>query len=298
MGFAGLFLGGAALLGVACSSDSDPNFTPGSEGGAAGEAGEAPAAGSAGSAGSDDTGAGGTVSGDQAGAPGAGSAGVPEAGASSTSAGAGGESEPGTAGAGPLACAPTGYTGPAAFPGKLTVPTDIEFKACRGGSARLFTAANNTDPTFTCCGKANEIDHSVELSGAKFGANGVLLALPVPEDVPSGEVRFDVTCSSGFAGTLKILVKEGAPPVVTGLAASAIFANDTLVVNGTDLGTVTSVSALSGNQAFTCAVDTQSATSISCHFADIPPGNYAIELHDDDCGSANERPALTIKPNP
>jgi hypothetical protein len=220
------------------------------------------------------------------------------AGAASTSAGAGGESDAGTAGAGPLACAPTGYTGPAAFPGKLTVPGDIEFKACRGGTARLVTAAHDTDPTFTCCAKANEIDHSVELSGAKFGANGVSLALPVPDEAPSGEVRFDVTCSSGFAGTLKIFVNEGAPPVVTGLAASAMFANDTLVINGTHLGAVTSATAISGNQGFACAIDAQSATSISCHFTDIPAGNYTIELHDDDCGSAIERPALTIKPNP
>ena len=280
VGVVSIVLGCAVLSAVACSStEKKSTFFPG-EAGAAGalEAGAAgagqPAGGSAGSPAEPEAGQGGTAGADSAGAP---------------------SSLAGSGGAGPLACAPAGSVTSIAI-----MPSGTPESACRG--ARILTTfTGTTDTNFTCCGVSNSAQpYAVTVTGERTQAAGDDLLVQVPANAPLGVTSITMTCSSGpVTPTVDFDVIDKAPPVVSNVDAS-IFADGTLTITGENLQGVSQVTAIPvsgvGDLANCFYGSNISATSISCVFDGVAPGDYYIAVEEANCGYAVNTPMVTIKP--
>jgi hypothetical protein len=285
---AGLFVGCAALLGVACSSDSS-NMGPGAEGGEAGAAGEADGgAAPAGGKGSHEAG--------QAGAPKTGEGGASEAGAASHSAGATGEPDPSAAGAGPLSCEPTGNVG------VLTLKPKEQQYGCRGGlvATNFYGMA---DAKFTCCGISDTpTPYVVFLATGTDGIGGRTVVLQVPESAPSGLQHIAVTCSSGKAiNTIDFVLLEEELPIVSTTELGSISPDENIEIEGTWLaGTVVEATATDGAKPpIYCKpdADASNATRIVCGFGgEIPAGDYVVTVTKAGCGAASTTLPLTVLP--
>jgi hypothetical protein len=280
----GLLVGGAALLGVACSDGSKSG--PGADGGAAGEAagGAAPVGGQP----RNDAG--------QGGAPDPGGGGGSEAGAVSNSAGAGGEPELGAAGAGPLACEPTGNVG------VLTLSSKAQQYGCRGGL--VATSFNGrAEASFTCCGVSDTpTPYALVLAPGTDGIGGRTVVLQVPASAPSGLQHVAVTCGSGEAiNTIDFVVLEEELPIVSTTKLASISPDQSIEIEGTWLaGTIVEAIPL-GNAApsIYCKPDAviSNNTRIVCGFSgEIAPGDYVITVTKDGCGAASTTLPLTVVP--
>lgn len=290
-----LVCGSAFALASGCGSDDGKKTVLGNDAGAAG-AGEGGGPSSGGSM-SSPGGAAGEPSAGQAGAVTANEGGV----GGVSSGGAASAGEAGQAGAAPIVndCETTGAaTG-------LAVWTEPTYSGCRGSLVHIGFDVVNSDNTFSCCGVSTSKPAFVKsLQGISNQDGGGDLLLAVQSDAPLGSYSLDITCPGQAAPEgISLEISDTAPPVVSDVTAE-IFPNDTLVITGENLDTVTSVMATNpstGNTAF-CNIDAQSttATSLSCSFNAIPATNageaYILDVSNNACGSAQHRPTFIVNP--
>ncbi len=282
VGVVSVVLGCAVLSAAACGSTKKKSTYAAGEGG---EGGETPVA-AAGSAVEPQGGAAGANA-----QPEAGQGGTPDAAGA-----AGTPNQGGSAGiAGAPACTPAGSVTSVSIK-----PNEAPEPACRG--ARILASfTGTTDTNFTCCGVSNSAQpYAVTVTGERTQAAGDDLLLLVPADAPLGVTSVSTTCSSGpVTPTIEFEVIDKLPPVVSSVDAS-IFADGTLQITGQNLQDVSQVTAIPvsgvGDLANCFYGDNISATSISCVFDGITPGDYYIAVQQGGCGYAVNTPKVTIKP--
>ncbi|HEY4107227.1 MAG TPA: hypothetical protein VGM44_25180 [Polyangiaceae bacterium] len=289
--FAGVFVGAAAVLAVGCSDDTTKKVPVVS--GEAGEAGEASGGTSAGTAGKG--GAGGSTVTPEGGAAGepvvveGGAAGAPV----TPEGGAAGEA--GTAGSGPVACAPGGdATG-------VALDAENSQSACRGALVVANFTATSADDNFTCCGTSGTFDVTVSgLVNDRSGPVSGQFSLIVPADAPTGAQSVTVTCSGGpatYTFDLNVPATEQAPVATS--ASGPIYSSDDLQIDGANLTGVTTVLATMVGDPTTsaeCLIDTETSSDsqITCNFGgDIAPGDYTLAISKD-CGFATNAPGFTV----
>jgi hypothetical protein len=306
---AGLLVGCAAVVGVGCSSDSAKKVvhTPVGGAGEGGEAGEAAGGASGGHGGS----GGATPAGGEAGAQseaGQGGAAVGAAGAEAAGAPAGGApdisvagaaGEPGAAGeagAGPVACVPSGTTY------GVNIDPENQQTVCRGAFVTVNINASDSDTNFTCCGVSNSVpSYAIEVDGTSSTPS--LFSFQVPGDAPLGEQSITATCSSGVAtNTVDLNVVNTPLPALHSLEQTLIYSGDTVIINGSNFDPasdrLTAVSVTDPSNTSECFIDTTASASdsISCGFDGISAGTYTIVLQQSDCGYVtNNTLTLTIQ---
>lgn len=291
--FAGVFVACGVLLAVGCSDSSNKKVVRGNqagEGGAAGEAAGGTSSGTGGMIVAPEGGAGGEVSA-------AGEGGAPPVGAAGQggAAGEGVVAEGGAAGAGPV-CA-TGVADGVTLGGSVQ-------KVCRGAIVTASFTATTADDLFTCCGLSDGVaPYAVDIGGKTTGREGDAygnVAVAVPAFAPFGVSHITATCTGGPAtNTIDVDVQEGTLPSVDGFQTNPITSSDTLTINGSNLGLVTTITAVSvdgNNSNVDCVIDTQQQfdDAVSCTLSDISPGDYYIKVEQADCGAAVNLPVLTV----
>ena len=275
--FVGLFLVCGLNLATACgSSDAKKTTTPEGEAGEAGAAGASPEHG--GGAGGSEAGA--TSEGGAAGEVGTAGQG-----------GAAGEASGGAAGAGELACEPTGSVT------NLVLAKGAVYPACRDAIIHPAFELDASSDDFSCCGVSDtSAPYAVELLGLPNGAGGGRFALHVPADAPDGAQSLTVSCSSGVLGSkISYVVTGGTAPVLTS-AKSSITASQTMVVAGQNLATVIEVEAVAANgTTYLCNIDHEATTdtSLFCSFDAIPVAAYQLTMRKD-CGYAVQTWPFTV----
>jgi hypothetical protein len=300
-----LFVGCGVLLAIGCSDDSGSKKVR-AVGGEAGEAGESSAgAGTGGTGGAPTAGTGGLGEAGQGPAQGGsavvGAAGAPavaESGAPSVAEG-GAAGDTSTAGTGPLACVSSGSVT------NLSIPEQAQVTVCRGALVTTNFNADSSDATFQCCASLGlgSMASSIVVAGLGNGDGGQL-AFTVPDDAVSGAQSASVTCS-GSAGpaSLDVNISDASLPVVTGLENSTIDSNSDLVIDGTNLSGVTSVTAVSTTDASTTACqinpDSSNDSVVTCNFGGEIPSNadYYLVVSASNCGDAVVQPTFTVIPS-
>jgi hypothetical protein len=300
-----LFVGCGVLVAIGCSDDSGSKKVR-AVGGEAGEAGESSAgAGTGGTGGAPTAGTGGLGEAGQGPAQGGsavvGAAGAPavaESGAPSVAEG-GAAGDTSTAGTGPLACVSSGSVT------NLSIPEQAQVTVCRGALVTTNFNADSSDATFQCCASLGlGSTSSIVVGGLGNGDGGGQLAFTVPDDAVSGAQSASVTCS-GSAGpaSLDVNISDASLPVVTGLENSTIDSNSDLVIDGTNLSGVTSVTAVSTTDASTTACqinpDSSNDSVVTCNFGGEIPSNadYYLVVSASNCGDAVVQPTFTVIPS-
>jgi hypothetical protein len=303
-----LFVSCGVLVAIGCSDDSGSKKVR-AVGGEAGEAGESSAGTGAGGTGEipvAGTGGGlgeagqGPAQGGSAVVGAAGTPAVAEGGAPSTAEG-GAAGDTSMAGAGPLACVGSGSVT------NLSIPEQAQLTVCRGALVTANFNADSSDATFQCCASLGlgSTTSSIVVGGLGNGDGGGKLAFTVPDDAVSGAQSASVTCS-GSAGpaSLDLNISDASLPVVTGLENSTIDSNSNLVIDGTNLSGVTSVTAVSTTDATStvaCQINPDSSNDsvVTCNFGgEIPSdADYYLVLSASNCGDAVVEPTFTVIPS-
>jgi hypothetical protein len=300
-----LFVSCGVLVAIGCSDDSGSKKVR-AAGGEAGEAGESSGGAGAGTGGVPMAGTGGLGEAGQGPAQGGsavvGAAGAPdtaEGGAPSTAEG-GAAGDNSTAGAGPLACVSSGSVT------NFSIPEQAQVTVCRGALVTTNFNADSSDATFQCCASLGlgSMASSIVVGGLGNGDGGGQLAFTVPDDAVFGAQSASVTCSGSAApASLDLDISDASLPVVTGLENNTIDSNSDLVIDGTSLSGVTSVTAVSTTDASTTACqinpDSSNDSVVTCNFAGEIPSNadYYLVVSTSNCGDAVVQPTFTVIPS-
>ena len=298
-----LFVGCGVLVAIGCSDDSGSKKVR-AVGGEAGEAGES-GAGAGGTGGAPTAGTGGGLgeAGQgpaQGGSAVVGAAGAPAEGGAPVTAEGGAAGDNGTAGAGPLACVSSGSVT------NFSIPEQAQVTVCRGALVTANFNADLSDATFQCCASLGlGSTSSIVVGGVGNGDGGGQLAFTVPDDAVFGAQSAAITCSGSTApASLDLNISDASLPVVTGLENSIIDSNADLVIDGTNLSGVTSVTAVSTTDATSTAAcqinpDSSNDSVVTCNFeGDIQSNaDYYLVLSASNCGDAVVQPTFTVTPS-
>jgi len=296
-GWAVLMACGVVSLAVSCGSEDDKKHA--SREAEAGQAGASP-----------DSSSGGNAGGEPSAPTSAGQAGTPSA-----PGGAGGETSTPAAGAGGSPTAEEGGAGggggePPVFAcvpennaTGVTFSNEPIYLSCRGARQFIPFNATSSDHDITCCGVSNaEPAWGTPLAGVAPEGTSGLFDFVVPADAPLGLQGIDVTCSTGKADVFALEVKEGAPPVVTGVASEQVLVDDPVVINGSNLAGVTSVRAYgSEGTEFECIIDAEQSndSKVQCYFNDnVPTGIFQLRVSQEGCGWAVNEVSIVRVPLP
>jgi hypothetical protein len=304
-----LFVTCGVLVAIGCSDDSGSKKVRG-VGGEAGEAGEpSGGTGAGGNGGSGEVPIAGTGGGlgeagqgpAQGGSAVVGAAGAPAEGGAPSSSEGGAAGDTSTAGTGPLACVSSGSVT------NLSIPEQEQLTVCRGALVTANFNADSTDATFQCCASLGlgTNSSSIVVGGLGNGDGGGQLAFTVPDDAVSGAQSASVTCSGSAApASLDLDISDASLPVVTGLENSTVDSNSDLVIDGTNLSGVTSVTAVPTTDATStvaCQINPDSSNDsvVTCNFGGEIPSNadYYLVISASNCGDAVVQPTFSVIPS-